>query len=131
MIQLQETMLEHKHAHLLAHGLGAHLIDAWLQHTRQAQRVLSALLIDPLELHGPEHPSELSSWRTIEPTPWPMPLAVLWKERQPSARMSELLQRWGARELQATPVGGGVVSGWALVQAYWPEYEEPQTAQEA
>ena len=130
MMQLQETVLRHEHVHLLAHGLGAHLIDAWLRHTQQSKRVSSVVLIDPVDLNEPERQEVLFSWKAFSPQAWPMPLAVLWKERQPTPELQALLDTWGARVLNdGTPVGGGVVGGWALLPTYWTQHE--QTADHA
>lgn len=132
MMQLQETVLRHKQVHLLAHGLGAHLVDAWLRHTQQARRVLSVLLVDPIDLNEPEWKESLFTWKSLPPQAWPMPLAVLWKERQSTNVISEYLNTWGAQALADSAVGGGVVGGWALVHEHWMRVEAdmPATATE-
>lgn len=123
MMQLQEAVLRHEQLHLLAHGLGAHLVDAWLRHTQQSRRVLSVLLVDPIDLQDPATLEVLFTWKPLAPQAWPVPVSVLWKERQPSPEVQTLLNAWGARPLAEAPVGGGVVGGWSLTQAYWTDIE--------
>ena len=132
MMQLQETLMHHKQAHLLAHGLGAHLVDAWLQHTQQAGRVLSVLLIDPIDLNEPELRQSLHTWKSVPATAWPMPLAVLWKERHPTpgGPLAEMLRQWGASPLSATPVGAGALAGWGVVNEFWTQNDAAPNAGE-
>ncbi len=130
MMQLQEAVLTHEHCHLLAHGLAAHLVDAWLQHTQQAKRVLSVTLIDPLDLQDPEMRDVLFTWKPLPRRAWGVPVSVLWKERSPTPEMTSCLDVWGAQVLhEGAPVGGGVVSGWALLPPLWQQHE--QTADHA
>ncbi|MDI9331748.1 MAG: alpha/beta hydrolase [Alphaproteobacteria bacterium] len=123
MMQLQETMLRHEQVHLLAHGLAAHLVDAWLRHTQQAKRVKSVLLVDPIDLQSPELRETLFTWKPLAAQTWPLPLAVLWKERQPTPDLTACLNAWGATVLSDAPAGGGVVGGWARVHEYWSQVE--------
>ena len=130
MMQLQEAVLTHEQCHLLAHGLAAHLVDAWLKHTQQARRVLSVTLVDPIDLQGEELRETLFTWKPQVRQPWHLPVAVLWKERQPTPELQALLDTWGVQPLNdGTPVGGGVVGGWALLPTYWTQHE--QTADHA
>jgi predicted alpha/beta hydrolase family esterase len=124
MMQLQEAVLGHEQCHLLAHGLGAHLVDAWLQHTQQAKRILSVVLVDPLDLTAPEAQESLFTWKPLVRQAWPVPVAVLFKEHAPTPAMQASLQAWGAKALNdGTPVGGGVVAGWAPVSEFWVQHE--------
>lgn len=118
MMQLQEAVLRHDRVHLLAHGLGAHLIDAWLRHTQQTRRVASVLLVDPIDMQDPACQEVLFSWRPLAAQPWPWPVAVLWKERQATPALADVLSTWGAQPLAEAPVGAGVVGGWSLVNEY-------------
>ncbi|MEY2622607.1 MAG: hypothetical protein RIT26_2427 [Pseudomonadota bacterium] len=123
MMQLQETVLRHERVHLLAHGLGAHLVDAWLRHTQQARRLLSVLLVDPIDLQDPACQEVLFTWKPLAPQAWPVPVSVLWKERQLNPEVQAVLNAWGASPLAEAAVGGGVVGGWSLTQAYWTDIE--------
>ncbi len=127
MMQLQEAVLAHEHCHLLAHGLGAHLIDAWLRHTQQAHRVLSVVLIDPIDLHEEQVREVLFTWKPLAPQSWTLPVGLLWKERTPNPHVQHGLQACGATLLgeSAQSLGAGPVAGWALVEAFWHTHDSP------
>ena len=132
MMQLQEAVLTHERCHLLAHGLAAHLVDAWLRHTQQACRVLSVVLVDPIDLNDAETREVLFTWKPMTPQAWGVPTAVLWKERNPSPALSACLNAWGVQPLgTGEPVGGGVVGGWAHLPEYWGEHEGAAQSAEA
>jgi predicted alpha/beta hydrolase family esterase len=125
MMQLQETVLKFEQCHLLAHGLGAHLVDAWLQHTQQARRVLSITLIDPVDMQDTEWRESLFTWKPLSRQRWRVPTMVLWKERTATPGVLDLLDAWGATAADAgQPLGAGVVAGWALLPSHWQTQEE-------
>jgi predicted alpha/beta hydrolase family esterase len=131
MMQLQETVLKFEQCHVLAHGLGAHLIDAWLQHTQQARRVLSVTLIDPVDLQDPDWSESLFTWKPLPRLRWRVPTTVLWKERSVTPGVGALLEAWGATPADAgQPLGAGVVAGWALLEPHW-QAQEQHAAQRA
>jgi predicted alpha/beta hydrolase family esterase len=131
MMQLQEAVLNHEQCHLLAHGLAAHLVDAWLRHTQQARRVCSVILVDPIDLNADELRDVLFTWKPLSRQAWGLPTAVLWKERAPNPGLSELLEAWGATPLGVDePVGGGVVGGWSALPEYWARWESAAQAAE-
>lgn len=80
MIQLQEAVLMQKRCHLLAAGLSAHLIGAWLQVTNMVERVASVAIIDPIELTTNQSSPFLKSWGPQPPQKWPVPMRVFWKD---------------------------------------------------
>lgn len=124
MMQLQEAVLNHEHCHLLAHGLAAHLVDAWLRHTQQARRVLSVVLVDPIDLNDAELREVLFTWKPLARQAWGVPTAVLWKERTPAPALDECLRAWGVTPLgSGEPVGGGAIGGWANLPEYWARFE--------
>lgn len=126
MMQLQEAVLGHEQCHLLAHGLGGHLVDAWLRHTQQARRVLSVVLVDPMDLNAQEVREVLFTWKPLVAQAWSVPVAVLWKERQPDAHVMAALRSCGAIELgeAGQALGAGAVAGWSLVEEHWRAQEE-------
>ncbi len=125
MMQLQETVLKLEQCHLVAHGLGAHLIDAWLQHTQQARRVLSVTLIDPIDMQDPQWRESLFTWKPLPRQRWRVPAKVLWKERSATPEVNALLDAWGATAADAgQPLGAGVVAGWALLPPFWQSQEQ-------
>jgi predicted alpha/beta hydrolase family esterase len=125
MMQLQEAVLKFEQCHLLAHGLGAHLVDAWLQHTQQARRVLSVTLIDPIDMQDSEWRESLFTWKPLPRQRWRVPATVLWKERSVTPGVSALLDAWGASSADAgQPLGAGVVAGWALLPPHWQTQEQ-------
>jgi predicted alpha/beta hydrolase family esterase len=124
MMQLQEAVLALEQCHLLAHGLAAHLIDAWLRHTQQARRVCSVVLVDPIDLGADELRDVLFTWKPLTRQTWGVPTAVLWKERTPTPALAECLAAWGAAPLgPGEPVGGGAVGGWSALTEYWSRLE--------
>ncbi len=127
MMQLQEMVLAHEHCHLLAHGLGAHLIDAWLRHTQQAHRVLSVVLIDPIDLHEEQARETLFTWKPLLAQAWNLPVALLWKERPPNLQLQDWLDACGASLLghSAQALGAGATAGWSLVEAFWQTHDTP------
>lgn len=131
MMQLQEAVLTHERCHLVAHGLAAHLVDAWLRHTQQARRVLSVVLVDPIDLNADELREQLFTWKPLAPQAWGVPTAVLWKERSPSPAIDAVLNTWGAQALgTGAPMGGGAVGGWTLLPDYWAPHEGAAQAAE-
>ncbi len=131
MMQLQEAVLTQGRCHLLAHGLAAHLVDAWLRHTQQARRVLSVVLVDPIDLNDAELREVLFTWKPLAHQAWGVPTAVLWKERAPTPALNECLSAWGATPLgNGDPTGGGAVGGWAHLPPYWVEHESAAQAAE-
>ena len=125
MMQLQEAVLVHDQCHLLAHGLGAHLIDAWLRHTQQAHRVLSVVLVDPIDLQADEAREVLFTWKPLSTQKWSLPVALLWKERTPNPALQQWLTACGATLLgdQEQALGAGPVAGWSLVEAFWQAHD--------
>lgn len=131
MMQLQEAVLAHEHCHLLAHGLAAHLVDAWLQHTQQARRVWSVVLVDPIDLQDPEQREVLFTWKPLVRRAWGVPTSVLWKERSPTEAVQAQLDAWGVTQLGAgESVGADVVGGWSLLPEFWARHEGAAQAAE-
>lgn len=131
MMQLQEEVLNHEQCHLLAHGLAAHLVDAWLRHTQQAHRVCSVVLVDPIDLSADERREVLFTWKPLTRQAWGVPTAVLWKERVVTPTLTECLGQWGAIPLgSGEPVGGGAVGGWSALPGYWARHEGAAQAAE-
>jgi uncharacterized protein len=125
MMQLQDTVLKWERCHLLAHGLAAHLVDAWLQHTQQARRVLSVTLIDPIDMQDPESRESLFTWKPLPRKRWQVPTMVLWKARSSTPDVLALLDAWGATPADAgQPLGAGVVAGWSLLPPHWQTQEQ-------
>ncbi len=125
MMQLQEAVLAHEHCHLLAHGLGGHLIDAWLRHTRQASRVLSVVLVDPIDLHDQQMRETLFTWKPLPPQKWALPVGLLWKERPPNPQLQGWLEASGIMALDDSgqALGAGTVAGWSVVDAFWRDHD--------
>jgi Serine hydrolase len=125
MMQLQEAVLAHEHCHLLAHGLGGHLVDAWLRHTQQAHRVLSVVLVDPIDLREEQARETLFTWKPLLPQKWAVPVGLLWKERPLNPQLQHWLEACGATSLgdSAQPLGAGAVAGWSLVEAFWRDHD--------
>lgn len=124
MMQLQEAVLAQEHCHLLAHGLGGHLVDAWLRHTQQAHRVLSVVLIDPIDLREEQARETLFTWKPLAPQKWAMPVGLLWKERPLNPQLQNWLEACGATALgdSAHALGAGAVAGWSVVDAFWRDH---------
>jgi hypothetical protein len=131
MMQLQEGVLTHGRCHLLAHGLAAHLVDAWLRHTQQAHRVLSVVLVDPIDLHDGSLREVLFTWKPLPPQAWGVPAAVLWKERGPSPALAACLGAWGVTSLgSGEPTAGGALGAALSLPAYWARCEGAAQAAE-
>lgn len=60
---------------LAAHSLGCHLVAAWAAHSQHTAKVKGALLVAPPDVHQPDWPPVLPSWR--EPVLQPLPFRAL------------------------------------------------------
>ncbi len=65
MIQLEEAVLAHPNAVLVAHSLGCLLVAAWAAHSQHADKVKGALLVAPADVERPEMQHMLHSWNPI------------------------------------------------------------------
>ena len=99
MIQLEEAVLTHPDAVLVAHSLGCILVAAWAAHSIHAHRVKAALLVAPSDVERPEMQQMLHSWSPIVRERLPFKSMVAASRNDPFCsfmRASVLAQTWGS-----------------------------------
>ncbi len=120
LMRLEETVLDLSGPIVLvAHGLGCHLAAAWAVHSRQANRVLGALLVDPLDVLSEPWLSRLPSWHavTLQPLPFRSRVLAPALAGQPAIEQArQWASAWGARWLE--PSAADFSHG---PDADWPE----------
>ncbi len=100
MMQLEEAVLTHPSAVLVAHSLGCVLVAAWAAHSRHTARIKGALLVAPADVERPEMQHMLHSWSPIVRTRLPFPSVVAASRNDPYCsllRASALAHAWGSR----------------------------------
>ncbi|MFZ2990062.1 RBBP9/YdeN family alpha/beta hydrolase [Ideonella sp.] len=129
MARLEEVLLaDERPAVLVAHSLGCHLVAAWAAHTRQARRVVGALLVAPPDTEAEATPPQLHNWRPMVRKALPFPAIALISSDDPYCsvpRAEALAADWGAACLDLGPLGhlngesglGDWAEGRALVQS--------------
>jgi len=104
LMRLEETVLDLSGPIVLVgHGLGCHLAAAWAVHSRQANRVLAALLVDPLDVLSEPWLSRLPSWHEVALQPLPFRSRVLAPALAGQPAIDQARQwasAWGARWLE-------------------------------
>jgi predicted alpha/beta hydrolase family esterase len=100
MARLEDVLLaDARPALLAAHSLGCHLVAAWAGHSRHTDRVRGALLVAPPDLHRPDLPPPLATWRTTPRPRLPFPARLVYSEDDPFAAPDasrRLAADWGA-----------------------------------
>ena len=99
MMQLEEAVLSHPSAVLVAHSLGCVLVAAWAAHSRHTDRIKGALLVAPADVERPEMQHMLHSWSPIVRTRLPFPSVVAASRNDPYCsllRASALAHAWGS-----------------------------------
>lgn len=84
---------------LAADGLACLLVAAWAAHSRQAQRVVGALLVDPLDVGREPWRTRLPSWLPVVLQRLPFASTVL---AATDASAAVWAQAWGASYLNTT-----------------------------
>ena len=101
MMQLEENLLaDERPALLVAHSLGCHLVAAWAAHSRQAQRVLGALLVAPPDLERADMPPQVQAWAPVQRQPLPFASTAVLSTDDPfstPARGLQLAADWGSQ----------------------------------
>jgi len=99
MMQLEEAVLAHPGAVLVAHSLGCVLVAAWAAHSLHAHRVKAALLVAPADVERPEMQQMLYSWSPIVRERLPFPSVMATSRNDPYCsfmRASALAHAWGS-----------------------------------
>jgi predicted alpha/beta hydrolase family esterase len=100
MMQLEEAVLRHPDAVLVAHSLACVLVAAWAAHSTNTHLVKGALLVAPADVERPEMQHMLHSWSPIvrERLPFSSTVAASRNDTHCSLlRASALAQAWGSR----------------------------------
>ncbi len=127
MMQLEEAVLTHPNAMLVAHSLGCVLVAAWAAHSMNTDKVKGALLVAPADVERPEMQHMLHSWSPIVREPLPFPSIVAASRNDPYCsllRASGLAHAWHARLVDCGTSGhinadarlGDWPEGFALLQ---------------
>jgi len=94
---------------LVGHSLGCHLAAAWAVSSRQAQRVVCALLVAPPDLAGPDLPPALLPWqRPLPEQALPFAATVVASANDPycsTDAAQRLASRYGANCIQLGALG--------------------------
>ena len=101
MMQLEEAVLVAPHSPivLVAHSLGCLLTAAWAQHSRNAHRVIGALLVAPGDAEREELRAPLKSWSPIVLQRLPFASTLLGSHDDPYCtftRAQQLASAWGS-----------------------------------
>ena len=95
LMRLEEAVLERSGPIVLAaHGLACLLVAAWAVHSRHAQQVLGALLVEPMEVDTAHGRARLPSWSPVALQRLPFPSTVVAEADSAAARWA---QAWGSR----------------------------------
>ena len=108
MMQLEETVIAHPGAVLVAHSLGCVLVAAWAAHSMHANKVRGALLAAPADVERLEMQHMLHSWSPIvrQRLPFPSIVAASRNDAYCSLlRASGLAQAWGSQLVDCGAVG--------------------------
>ena len=103
---------------LVADGLACLLVAAWAAHSRQAQRVVGALLVEPLDVSGEPWCTRLPSWLPMVLQRLPFASTVV--AAAGALRAPVWAQAWGARYLSLTE--SMAEPGWPQGQALLREF---------
>lgn len=95
---------------LAAQGLACLMVAAWAAHSRQAQRVLGALLVEPMEVDSEQWRARLPSWSPVVLQRLPFPSTLVAEADSSSALV--WAQAWGSRYL---------LDAQALREPAWPQ----------
>ena len=100
MMQLEEAVLAHPGAVLVAHSLGCVLVAAWAAHSQHTHHVKAALLVAPADVERLEMQHMLHSWSPIVRERLPFPSVMATSRNDPFCsfmRASALAHAWGSR----------------------------------
>jgi predicted alpha/beta hydrolase family esterase len=125
MSQLEEAVLaDPRPAVLAAHSLGCLLVAAWAAHSRNASRVVGALLVAPPDIERVDTPPQLATWRPIVRERLPFRSIAVVSSDDPycaADRAAALATAWGSA---LVPVGArGHINGESGLEN-WPEGRE-------
>jgi hypothetical protein len=109
MARLEDQLLaDDRPALLVAHSLGCHLVAAWAQHSRHAERVAGALLVAPPDLERPDTPPQLHNWLPIVAGPLPFAGTAVLSGDDPfcaAQRGRQIAAAWGCETVMLGPIG--------------------------
>jgi predicted alpha/beta hydrolase family esterase len=99
--RLEDVLLScEEPAVLVAHSLGCILVAAWAAHSRNAQRVKSALLVAPPDVEREELRAQLPSWSPIALDALPFRSVLVASSNDPYCALDRargFAQAWGAQ----------------------------------